>query len=149
MGRRSSRSPAPEGPMSPSRYWGPTPGRAPSANGSRGWAGSRGASVWTSAGARGGDCSKQIRGADARKVGVSDRFKSYGWIKRRQYCWAHLDRDFQAMIDRGGEAAEVGRRLLGHSERLFGWWHRVRDGTMARGPAPGGGGVMRVSFPGG
>ena len=63
---------------------------------------------------------------------ISDRFKSYAWIKRRQFCWAHLDRDFQAMIDRGGESAEVGRRLLGHSERLFDWWHRVRDGTMAR-----------------
>ena len=36
------------------------------------------------------------------------------------------------MVDRGGESAEVGRLLLGHSERLFEWWHRVRDGTMAR-----------------
>jgi transposase len=36
------------------------------------------------------------------------------------------------MVDRGGESAEVGRTLLGHSERLFDWWHRVRDGTMAR-----------------
>ena len=29
------------------------------------------------------------------------------------------------MIDRGGESAEVGRLLMGHSERLFDWWHRV------------------------
>ena len=36
------------------------------------------------------------------------------------------------MIDRGGEAGEVGRRLLDHSDILFGWWHRVRDGTLAR-----------------
>src|SRR4051794_2468615 len=36
------------------------------------------------------------------------------------------------MIDRGGESAEVGRRLLGHSDALFEWWHRVRDGTLAR-----------------
>ena len=36
------------------------------------------------------------------------------------------------MIDRGGEAGEVGRRLLDHSEVLFRWWHRVRDGTLAR-----------------
>jgi transposase len=36
------------------------------------------------------------------------------------------------MIDRGGEAAEVGQRLLGHSDALFEWWHRVRDGTLAR-----------------
>ena len=36
------------------------------------------------------------------------------------------------MIDRGGEAGEVGRRLLGHSDALFEWWHRVRDATLAR-----------------
>jgi len=36
------------------------------------------------------------------------------------------------MIDRGGESAEVGRRLLDHSDALFEWWHRVRDGTLAR-----------------
>ena len=36
------------------------------------------------------------------------------------------------MIDRGGEAGEVGQRLLEHSDALFEWWHRVRDGTLAR-----------------
>jgi transposase len=44
----------------------------------------------------------------------------------------HLRRDFQAMVDRGGEPGEVGRRLLDHSDVLFRWWHRVRDGTLAR-----------------
>lgn len=44
----------------------------------------------------------------------------------------HLRRDFQAMIDRGGEAGEVGQRLMEHSDALFEWWHRVRDGTLAR-----------------
>src|SRR3954469_23974759 len=36
------------------------------------------------------------------------------------------------MIDRGGESAEVGERLMGHSDALFKWWHRVRDGTLSR-----------------
>jgi transposase len=36
------------------------------------------------------------------------------------------------MIDRGGESAEVGERLMGHSDALFEWWHRVRDGTLSR-----------------
>jgi hypothetical protein len=40
-------------------------------------------------------------------------------IRRRQVCWAPLPRDFQALIARGGESAEVGQRLLGPSERLF------------------------------
>jgi transposase len=88
--------------------------------------------VFTIAPSRGADVAKKVLGTDAKKVVISDRLKSYGWIKRHQFCWAHLDRDFQAMVDRGGESAEVGRLLLGHSERLFDWWHRVRDGTMAR-----------------
>jgi transposase len=58
----------------------------------------------------------------------------------------HLDRDFQAMVDRGGEPAEVGRLLLGHSERLFDWWHRVRDGTMARATLRSRMAMMRFSF---
>ncbi|HMB03655.1 MAG TPA: IS66 family transposase [Isosphaeraceae bacterium] len=88
--------------------------------------------VFTIAATRCGGVARQILGEVARRVIVSDRFSSYGWIEVRQFCWAHLRRDFQAMIDRGGEAAEVGRRLLEHSNKLFHWWHRVRDGTMAR-----------------
>jgi transposase len=63
----------------------------------------------------------------------SDRFSAYEWIKAfwRQVCWAHLRRDFQAMIDRGGNGESTGRRLLSLSNRLFRNWHRVRDGTLA------------------
>ena len=50
------------------------------------------------------------------------------------------------MVDRGGESAEVGRLLLGHSGRLFGWWHRVRDGTMARATLRSRVAMMRFSF---
>jgi transposase len=44
----------------------------------------------------------------------------------------HLRRDFQAMIDRGGAGRPTGEALLGHSDHLFHWWHRVRDGTLSR-----------------
>jgi transposase len=90
------------------------------------------ATVFTIAPTRGADVARAILGTAAAKVVISDRLKSYGWIRRRQFCWAHLRRDFQAMIDRGGEAAEVGRRLLRHSDRLFDWWYKVRDGTISR-----------------
>src|SRR5438309_5996640 len=90
------------------------------------------ATVFAIAKSRGADVARGLLGTDRRKVVISDRFKSYAWVKRRQFCWAHLRRDFQAMIDRGGEAGEVGRRLLEHSDALFRWWHRVRDGTLAR-----------------
>src|SRR5262245_24744596 len=36
------------------------------------------------------------------------------------------------MIDRGGQAAEVGRLLLMHAEIVFGWWHWVREGRWKR-----------------
>jgi transposase len=102
--------------------------------------------VFAIATSRGADVAKDLLGTDRRKVVISDRFKSYTWIKRRQFCWAHLDRDFQAMVDRGGESAEVGRRLLGHSVRLFDWWHRVRDGTMARATLRTNVAILRFSF---
>jgi transposase len=102
--------------------------------------------VFAIATSRGAEVARDLLGSDRRKVVISDRFRSYGWIKRRQFCWAHLDRDFQAMVDRGGESAEVGRLLLGHSERLFDWWHRVRDGTMARATLRSRVDIMRFSF---
>lgn len=53
-------------------------------------------------------------------------------VGRRQLCWAHLKRDFQAMVDRGGKGAAVGANLLALTATWFGWWYKVRDGTRAR-----------------
>ena len=55
---------------------------------------------------------------------TSDRAKAYNGqpLRQRQLGWAHLRRDFQALIDRGGAGAEVGRRLLEYTEVLFGGW---------------------------
>jgi transposase len=36
------------------------------------------------------------------------------------------------MIDRDGDGAEVGRRLLWQSNKLFESWHKVRNGTIRR-----------------
>jgi transposase len=38
----------------------------------------------------------------------------------------------QAMIDRDGDGAEVGRQLLWQSNKLFESWHKARDGTIQR-----------------
>jgi transposase len=95
-------------------------------------AGAKLVTVFTIAPSRGAEVAKGMLGTAARKVVICDRLKSDHWIKRRRFCWAHLDRDFQAMIDRGGESAEVGRQLMGHSDALFEWWHRMRDGTLSR-----------------
>jgi len=64
----------------------------------------------------------------------SDRYSAYNWLDplNRQVCWAHLKRDFQAWVERGGESAVIGRMLLARLKQFFGLWHRVRDGTLAR-----------------
>jgi transposase len=48
--------------------------------------------VFAIATSRGAGVAKDLLGADRRKVVISDRFKSYTWIKRRQFCWAHTIR---------------------------------------------------------
>lgn len=65
---------------------------------------------------------------------ISDRYSAYRWIEvsRRQVCWAHLKRDFTAMAERSGVSREIGEALLKRQRRLFRWWHRIRDGTLAR-----------------
>lgn len=64
----------------------------------------------------------------------SDRYSAYNWIDPlyRQVCWAHLKRDFQAWVERGGESAVIGRMLLVRFKQIFGLWHCVRDGTLSR-----------------
>jgi transposase len=36
------------------------------------------------------------------------------------------------MIDRQNSGSAIGQRLLDLSDRMFTWWHRVRDGTLCR-----------------
>ena len=83
---------------------------------------------------RAGAVAADMLGEEPRPIVISDRYPGYEWIKlkSRQICWAHLRRDFQAMIDRDGDGAEVGRQLLWQSNKLFESWHKVRDGTIRR-----------------
>lgn len=83
---------------------------------------------------RAGAVAAGLLGVEPKPIVISDRFPGYEWIKprSRQVCWAHLRRDFQAMIDRDGGGAEVGRQLLWQSNKLFEYWHKVRDGTIRR-----------------
>ena len=75
-----------------------------------------------------------LLGAPIRGVVGSDRWSAYGRLPlhQRQLCWAHLRRDFQAMVDRGGPAAAIGTDLLVQAGVIFDWWYKVRDGTRSR-----------------
>ena len=90
--------------------------------------------VFTIAAKRSGAVVKALLGSKPNQVVTSDRHSSFEWIDPawRQICWSHLERDFQAMIDRGGRGEATGRILLRLAKRMFRWWHRVRDGTIDR-----------------
>ena len=64
----------------------------------------------------------------------SDRWSAYHKVAvgRWQVCWAHLVRDFRAMVDRADAGSPIGEELLCCAEDLFTWWYRVRDGTLSR-----------------
>jgi transposase len=63
---------------------------------------------------------------------VSDRYATYNDFEQRQICWAHLDRDWQAIRERAGPSQTIGQHLLDLTDQLFALWHRVRDGTLDR-----------------
>jgi len=83
---------------------------------------------------RGAKVARELLGECFRGILGSDRWSAYTWYNplRRQICWAHLLRDFEAMIERGGRSTEIGEALRVQAHRLFHWWHRVRDGTLKR-----------------
>lgn len=60
---------------------------------------------------------------------VSDRWKIYDeWDDdERQLCWAHVKRNWEKQIERGGLAATLGNQWLDHQKQVFELWHRFRD----------------------
>ena len=71
-----------------------------------------------------------------------DRAKMYWKIGRPQWCWAHLKRDFLALIDHPDhQVKRLGRDLMRPTGELFRHWARCRDGTITRG------GMLRLMRP--
>ena len=64
----------------------------------------------------------------------SDRWSAYGRLSPwcRQICWAHLRRDFQKLVDRGGAAARLGEKFQRIADRVFEEWHLFRGGGCDR-----------------
>ena len=83
---------------------------------------------------RGASGAKDLLGENFVGILGSDRYSAYNWIDpdKRQACWAHLKRDFQAWVERGGESKTIGRLLLEQVKLCFGLWHRVREGMLSR-----------------
>jgi len=77
---------------------------------------------------------KALVGGILRGVFTSDRWKAYGIraLHCRQICWAHLIRDFQKLIDRGGEAAGIGKRAKELAGEIFMVWRDFKAGGIDR-----------------
>jgi transposase len=84
-------------------------------------------------GDRSADAARALLGGVFGILGT-DRYVGYSWwpILMRQVCWAHLIRDFTAISERDGDSERIGKALLAEAERMFGWWNRVREGTLRR-----------------
>ncbi len=75
-----------------------------------------------------------LLGETVRGYVHSDRYGTYAEVpaNRRQICWAHLKRDFQKLIDRGGQDEKIGRRGRAIVRRVFAAWHEFEEGKVTR-----------------
>jgi transposase len=75
-----------------------------------------------------------LLGETIHGIVCSDRWAVYSKLplQRRQICWAHLKRDFQKLIDRGGPAEAIGRVGQEVVECLFADWWAFRRGELDR-----------------
>jgi transposase len=70
-----------------------------------------------------------------QRVVGSDRYVVYDGIEAewRQLCWAHLKRNFQALVElEDPRARVVGRWALSEIGKLFHRWHRFQAGRWSR-----------------
>jgi transposase len=65
---------------------------------------------------------------------VSDRWNVYDhWdCDLRQLCWAHVRRNWEKQIERGGKAKELGESWLAVQKQVFELWHQFRGGGCTR-----------------
>ena len=75
-----------------------------------------------------------LLGQKIKGIVCSDRWSAYGCllVERRQLCWAHLKRDFQKLVDRGGSAKAIGDLGLAVVGVVFDLWHTFRGGGLSR-----------------
>ena len=83
---------------------------------------------------RGAASLKALLGDAFAGIVHSDRWSAYNQLdpRQRQVCWAHLLRDFQKLVERGGASQPLGAGLLAAGQRLFELWDQLRAGTLSR-----------------
>jgi transposase len=82
---------------------------------------------------RAAEVATQLLGAAFAGVVHCDRARMYWAFGRLQWCWAHLQRDFQGLIDGPCPTARrLGYDLMRPTKEMFALWKKVRDGTLTR-----------------
>lgn len=62
-----------------------------------------------------------------------DRAKMYWQAERLQWCWAHLKRDIQALIDHpDNQVKRLGHDLMRQVKLMFDYWSRYKAGKIQR-----------------
>jgi transposase len=85
---------------------------------------------------RAADVLKELLGHAYDGIVGCDRARMYwclaGGLGRLQWCWAHLKRDFQALIDSPCNTSKrLGHDLMRPTKEMFALWQNVRDGTLS------------------
>ena len=77
---------------------------------------------------------KALMGRALKGIFSSDRWHIYSARARRmrQVCWSHLERDFQKLIERGGESKGIGQRAQEIAQDLFMVWRDFKTGDIDR-----------------
>lgn len=89
--------------------------------------------VFTLRASRAATTIRELLGTTFAGVVTCDRAKMYWMLPRLQWCWAHLKRDFQALVEHPNVLVqELGQDLLRETQKLFAMWSRCRDGTLSR-----------------
>lgn len=102
----------------------------------RGWlwhAGNQEASLFQFDNHRNSEAAETVLG-DHNGIIITDRYSAYSsWEgDKRQFCWSHLLRDFEAVRQDGNETSSIGKILVDLGIRILKQWAKVRDGTMTR-----------------
>ena len=81
---------------------------------------------------RKGDALPKLLGGSFTGIINCDRAKMYWQAKRLQWCWAHLKRDFQALIDSPDKQVQrLGHDLMRQVKLMFQYWKRYRVGEIS------------------
>lgn len=81
---------------------------------------------------RKGDALPKLLGDSFKGIINCDRAKMYWQAKRLQWCWAHLKRDFQALIDHPDKQVQrLGHDLMRQLKLTFQHWKRYKAGEIS------------------